>query len=53
MLKGIEIKINEEGYPNADEVMRGGVLLPVHHGMTNEMFQRLHDTVDDFINLHA
>lgn len=53
MLKGIDIKVNEVGYPNADEVMRGGVLLPVHHGMTNEMFQRLHDTVDDFINLHA
>lgn len=53
MLKGIEKKVHAAGYPNADEIMRGGVLLPVHHGMTNEMFQRLHDTIDDFISRHA
>ncbi len=50
MSDGIDKKVSISGYPNADAVMRGGVLLPVHHGMTNEMFERLHDTVVDFIS---
>ena len=28
---------------NADNVMKRGVLLPVHHGMTTKMFARLHN----------
>ena len=39
----------KEGYPNADYVMRNGVLLPLHHGMTNEMFEKLHSTIDLFL----
>ena len=34
---------------NADNVMKRGVLLPVHHGMTNKMFTRLHNTIEDFL----
>lgn len=37
-------------FNEADKVMERGVLLPVHHGMTDEMFDRLHKTVDDFVN---
>ena len=33
--------------------MKNGVLLPVHHGLTDEMFVRLHKTIEDFIDLHA
>ncbi len=46
-----EIKkiVRDEGYPNADKVMENGVLLPLHHGMTNSMFERLHKTIDQFI----
>ena len=40
---------SEDGYPNSDAVMRRGVLLPLHHGLTNEMFNRFHETVDSFI----
>lgn len=43
-------KINENGYSNADNVMRNCVLLPVHHGMTNNMFIRLHKTIEKFIS---
>lgn len=37
-------------FVNADNVMKNGVLLPVHHGLTEEMFTRLHNTIDEFIN---
>tara|TARA_B100001769_G_scaffold271417_1_gene264156 strand:- start:503 stop:1702 length:1200 start_codon:yes stop_codon:yes gene_type:complete len=53
MCKGINMKVLEQGYPNADAVMQRGVLLPLHHGMTDEMFERLHKTIDEFIDIYA
>ena len=47
--KNMNIKLSDEGYPNADRIMKGGVLLPVHHGMTDEMFESLHQVIDEFI----
>jgi len=41
--------VREAGYPNADSIMERGVLLPLHHGMTENMFTRLHETIDEFI----
>ena len=35
---------------NADKIMERGVLLPVHHGMTDEMFDKLHSKVDMFLD---
>ena len=35
-------------YPNADYVMRNGILLPLHHGLTEEMFNKLHSSRDFF-----
>ena len=49
MCKKIEHRVTENGLENSDLVMERGVLLPVHHGMTNEMFERLHSTIDDFV----
>ena len=49
MMKGLKYKVSEEGYPNADAVMERGVLLPLHHGLKDSMFERLHKTVDEFI----
>ena len=37
---------------NADNVMKRGVLLPVHHGMTTKMFIRLHNTIEDFLKTY-
>ena len=37
---------------NADNVMKRGVLLPVHHGMTSKMFTRLHNTIEDFLKTY-
>ena len=53
MAKGVKKRVAEAGYPNADSIMRGGVLLPLHHGMTDQMFQRLHETIDEFIQQHT
>ena len=53
MCRGIDKKTTKNGYPNADSIMERGVLLPLHHGMTNEMFERLHSTIEEFINLNT
>ena len=52
MMKNVKYKTNKDGYPNADAVMERGDLLPLHHGMTNEMFNRLHFTIEEFIQKH-
>jgi len=50
MCNGINFKAVDGGCPNADEVMRFGILLPVHHGLTEKMFSRFHSTIDKFIS---
>tara|TARA_B100000767_G_scaffold64861_1_gene61174 strand:+ start:5649 stop:6866 length:1218 start_codon:yes stop_codon:yes gene_type:complete len=40
----------KEGYPNADYVMRNGILLPLHHGLNEEMFAKLHSTIELFLS---
>jgi len=49
MMQGVKYKTLNKGYPNADAVMERGVLLPLHHGLTNNMFERLHKTIAEFI----
>lgn len=53
MTQGITKVVKSGGYPNADAVMERGVLLPLHHGMTDAMFERLHATIGQFISEHA
>ena len=50
MCKDIEKRVVPGGYPNADKIMKRGVLLPLHHGMTEDMFLRLHETIDEFLS---
>ena len=45
----IDKVVEKEGYPNADYVMRNGILLPLHHGLTEEMFNKLHATIELFL----
>lgn len=47
--KDIESKISKEGYVNADQVTRGGILLGCHHGMTELMMSCIHDSVYKFL----
>ena len=51
MMKGLKFKTNNSGYPNSDAVMERGVLLPIHHGMTTSMFERLHEVIDEFLSI--
>lgn len=50
MLKDVDIVVAKGGYPNADAVMERGVLLPLHHGLSEDMFRRFHEVVDEFIS---
>ena len=52
MAKEFIHKISSLGLEKADKIMKNGVLLPVHHGMSDEMFDRLHSTIEEFIKLN-
>ncbi len=49
----INKRITAEGYPNADRIMKQGVLLPLHHGLTDQMFEKLHKSLDEFISINC
>lgn len=40
----------DQGYPNADEVMKGGILLACHHGLTQEMMDYVHANAKKFLD---
>jgi len=40
--KQLARKESKGGYQNADQVMRGGVLIGCHHGLTDEMMSHVH-----------
>ena len=49
MCKNIQKIVCDNGYENSDNVMRRGVLLPVHHGMTEEMFEKFFYVIELFL----
>ncbi len=49
MMKDQTYISREEGYPNSDAIMERGVLLPLHHGMTDKMFERFFKVIEQFI----
>ena len=53
MCKNINFRVIKRGCPNSDEVMKRGILLPIHHGLTEEMFQRFHSSIENFISRFA
>ncbi len=44
----IKHKKSPQGYAHADSVMRGGILLGCHHGLTQEMMDHIHDSFKVF-----
>jgi CDP-6-deoxy-D-xylo-4-hexulose-3-dehydrase len=38
----------KEGYAHADHVMRGGILIGCHHGLTDEMMAHIHESFAEF-----
>lgn len=47
--KHIKRRETANGYPNTDEVMRGGILLGCHHGLTAEMMAHIHTSFEEFV----
>ena len=50
--KDINCVKNPAGYPNADKVMKGGILLACHHGLTNEMMEYIHKQFAEFSKMY-
>jgi CDP-6-deoxy-D-xylo-4-hexulose-3-dehydrase len=46
--KDILCKKIDAGYPNADNVMRGGILIACHHGLNDNMLKYIHETFMTF-----
>lgn len=46
--KDIERREADGGYPVADMVMKGGLMLACHHGLTPEMLAHVHQTFEEF-----
>lgn len=47
--KNIPHRQSAQGNPNADQVMRGGMLLGCHHGLTQEMIDHIHESFSVFV----
>ncbi|MEC7885275.1 MAG: aminotransferase class I/II-fold pyridoxal phosphate-dependent enzyme [Pseudomonadota bacterium] len=47
--KNIEMRICKNGLKNSDNVMKGGVLLACHHGLTKDMFSHMHGVCEKFL----
>lgn len=51
--KSIKRKESAGGYAEADKVMRGGVLLACHHGLTGEMKDYMAEVIGGFLKGHG
>ena len=40
---------NKKGYPEADKVMKNGILIACHHGLTDKMINHIHNSIDEFM----
>ena len=47
--KNIKAKKDKKGYPEADKVMKNGILIACHHGLTRAMIKHIHNSIDEFI----
>ena len=52
MCRNINKRVTKKGLNNSNLVMKNGVLLPLHHGMTENMFDRLFTTIEQFIKTY-
>lgn len=47
--KNVACQKSANGYPEADKVMRGGMLLACHHGLTRPMIDHVKEQVTEFL----
>ena len=48
--KNIKMIKDKKGYPESDKVMKYGILLACHHGLTSKMIHHIHKSIDEFMN---
>ena len=48
--KNIKAKRDKNGYPEADKVMKNGILIACHHGLTHKMISHIHNSIDEFLS---
>lgn len=48
LLSSVIVRKTHHGYPFSDAVMRGGMLLACHHGLSEEQIQHMHDSFREF-----
>lgn len=53
MMKEVNYRLDPAGYPNAEQVMRQGLMLPCHPTMTVEDCEYMYQVLDDFIRQQA
>ena len=49
MLRGVPHRADPAGYPNADQIMRHGTMLPCHPTMTDDDCEYLYESLEGFI----
>lgn len=47
-MANVESRTSSNGYPVADDVMRGGILIACHHGLNDAQINYMHETFDAF-----
>lgn len=53
LMRGVERRESPHGYPNADRVMRGGILIGCHHGLTADQIDYVHEQFAGFARRYA
>jgi CDP-6-deoxy-D-xylo-4-hexulose-3-dehydrase len=48
-MRAISCAVADAGYPVADDVMRGGILLACHHGLDDAQIDYMHGCFEDFV----
>jgi CDP-6-deoxy-D-xylo-4-hexulose-3-dehydrase len=48
-MANVEARVVPDGYPRADDVMRGGILLACHHGLNEAQIDHIHACVGAFV----
>lgn len=51
-MKDVEYRADTAGYPVSDAVMRGGILLACHHGLTQAHIDYIHEKTQEFLKPH-
>ena len=47
--KDIDCIGHADDFVNADKVMKGGILLAVHHGLNDDMMNHIHNSISEFL----